>query len=161
MSEEHYRVLGIEKTATPQEIRAAYRKLAARWHPDRFPEGPERAWAESRMILINEAYNALSRCCPKEELTDAAALLRSGDLRGAAHILLSAKSRTPEWNYLYGTLLSKRGDEERARVYYALAARGCPENGTYSEALDRCTARLKSTEAPISRILSVFRRKSN
>ena len=42
--------------AAPCEIRAAYRAQARKWHPDKFPEGPERAEAEARMIRLNRAY---------------------------------------------------------------------------------------------------------
>ena len=35
---DYYGVLGIEKTATWDELRRSYRKLAFKWHPDRNPE---------------------------------------------------------------------------------------------------------------------------
>ena len=48
-------VLGLPPTATPQEIAAAYRRLAKQWHPDRAPG----ANAERRMAEINAAYDLL------------------------------------------------------------------------------------------------------
>ncbi len=48
-------VLGLPPTATPQEVAAAYRRLAKEWHPDR-GGGPE---AERRMAEINAAYDVL------------------------------------------------------------------------------------------------------
>ena len=48
-------VLGLPPTATPQEIAAAYRRLAKEWHPDR-GGGAE---AERRMAEINAAYDVL------------------------------------------------------------------------------------------------------
>ena len=46
-------VLGLPPTATPQEVAAAYRRLAKQWHPDR-GGGPQ---AERRMAEINAAYD--------------------------------------------------------------------------------------------------------
>jgi hypothetical protein len=51
-----YEVLNIPANATRDEIRAAYRELARRWHPDRFLPGPERDWANEKMADINAAY---------------------------------------------------------------------------------------------------------
>jgi len=54
-------VLGIEGTPSRQEIIAAYRRLAAQHHPDRFHDAPEttRTEAASRFIEITRAYEAL------------------------------------------------------------------------------------------------------
>lgn len=52
-----YKVLGVERNATQAAIRAAYRKLAKRYHPDLNPGKPE---AEERFKAINSAYDLLS-----------------------------------------------------------------------------------------------------
>lgn len=52
-----YEVLGVARTADGQEIKAAYRKLALRYHPDRNPGDKE---AEERFKSINEAYAVLA-----------------------------------------------------------------------------------------------------
>lgn len=50
----HYDALGIASTATPKEIKAAWRRLSAKYHPDR--EGGD----DARMQEINAAYDTLS-----------------------------------------------------------------------------------------------------
>lgn len=52
-----YEVLGISRTATPDEIKSAYRSLARKFHPDVNPENPE---AEERFKEIGAAYAVLS-----------------------------------------------------------------------------------------------------
>lgn len=53
---DYYRVLGVDRSASQQEIQRAYRKLARRFHPD-INKDPA---AEERFKQINEAYEVLS-----------------------------------------------------------------------------------------------------
>lgn len=58
MGKNYYKVLGVERNATPQQIKKAYRKLAMKWHPDRNTENKKEA--ESMFKEIGEAYSVLS-----------------------------------------------------------------------------------------------------
>lgn len=53
----YYETLGVSKTASPEEIKKSYRKLALKHHPDR--NGGDKA-AEDKLKEINEAYSVLS-----------------------------------------------------------------------------------------------------
>jgi curved DNA-binding protein CbpA len=57
--QDYYAILQVQPSAEPEVIRAAYRQLARKYHPDRQPP-PQRAEAERRLQLINEAYEVLS-----------------------------------------------------------------------------------------------------
>ncbi|HOM61089.1 MAG TPA: molecular chaperone DnaJ [Anaerohalosphaeraceae bacterium] len=54
---DYYEVLGVEKTATPEEIKRAYRKKAIQYHPDKNPGDKE---AEAKFKECAEAYEVLS-----------------------------------------------------------------------------------------------------
>jgi len=55
-----YVVLNVPRTATTEEIRAAYLSLAARYHPDQHQGNPLEELASARMAEINRAYELLS-----------------------------------------------------------------------------------------------------
>jgi molecular chaperone DnaJ len=57
MAEDYYSLLGVARNATDAEIKAAYRKLAMKHHPDR---NPGDKGAEEKFRRINSAYEALS-----------------------------------------------------------------------------------------------------
>jgi molecular chaperone DnaJ len=55
---DYYEVLGIDRQASEQAIKSAYRKLAMQYHPDRNPDNKEEA--EERFKEITEAYSVLA-----------------------------------------------------------------------------------------------------
>ncbi len=54
----HYDTLGIERDATDQQIRTAFRNLALKYHPDKY-SGQEQVTAEERFQSMTEAFNIL------------------------------------------------------------------------------------------------------
>ena len=54
---DYYEVLGVQRGATEQEIKSAYRKLALQYHPDRNPNNPD---AEEKFKECSEAYAVLA-----------------------------------------------------------------------------------------------------
>jgi len=61
MKRDYYEVLGVSRTASDEELKKAYRKLAVKYHPDKNPD--DRRNAEEKFKEISEAYQVL--CDPE------------------------------------------------------------------------------------------------
>lgn len=58
---DYYQILGVDRNASEQEIKKAYKKLAIKYHPDRNGESEEtKKLAEKKFIDVNDAYSVLS-----------------------------------------------------------------------------------------------------
>lgn len=141
---EYHRILNVPENAGECEIRTSYRLLARKWHPDRFQEGPERAWAEKQMIEINQAYNALINRCKihlpassGERFKEVRLLIEAGQLSRARQLMCAMDERSAEWNFHFGQMLLKRNDYEKAVVYLKIAVRQAPQNEEYKRSLEK------------------------
>ena len=54
-----YKVLGVSPSATDEEVKAAYRELAKKYHPDNYANSPLAEFANEKMKEINEAYDTI------------------------------------------------------------------------------------------------------
>ncbi|HUN05799.1 MAG TPA: J domain-containing protein [Aggregatilineales bacterium] len=80
MAKDYYKVLGIDKNASDDDIKRAYRKLAKKYHPDTNPNNPE---AEARFKEVNEANEVLSDK-DKREMYDRFGTTTPGGFPGGA-----------------------------------------------------------------------------
>nr|WP_062340536.1 molecular chaperone DnaJ [Herbidospora sakaeratensis] len=75
LEKDYYGVLGVPKTATPEEIKKAYRKLARQYHPDANKGNKE---TEEKFKEVSEAYDILSDVKRRKEYDEARSLFGSG-----------------------------------------------------------------------------------
>jgi curved DNA-binding protein CbpA len=119
-----YDTLGLEQDATDKEIRAGFRKLALKHHPDRFPDN-ERDAAEKKFQSMTEAFNVLSRPDSREEYdkeiskgTDVKAMPPKEIARRLAAIgsqLMSEGNMAEALEHLKGAI---DHDDKNARAHY-------------------------------------------
>ena len=63
---DYYEVLGINKSATADQIKSAYRKLAVKYHPDKNPDDKA---AEEKFKEASEAYHVYSQTLKENKIT--------------------------------------------------------------------------------------------
>lgn len=156
-----YKVLGVSRNATDDEIKAAYRELAKKYHPDNYADNPLSDLVEEKMKEVNEAYDAIrkeraaggssggsssggayggtySGYSGTGTLAKVRTLISSGRYSEAELTLdsMSQSERNAEWNYLKGCVLLQRGAVYDAQRHIDTACYMDPNNKEYSAARD-------------------------
>jgi molecular chaperone DnaJ len=108
-SDDHYAVLGVERTASSEDIKRAYRRLALEYHPDRHPDDPE---AQERFLKINAAYDVLSNAASRARYDTTSRLSQGLDLSRGFD---SSTARDLLANVFGDVLRTRRGRRRRGR----------------------------------------------
>jgi curved DNA-binding protein CbpA len=141
-------VLGVDRTATDDEIKKAYRELAKKYHPDNYADSPLADLAEEKMKEINEAYDAIQRERAESarsgrytysEFAEIRSYIEKGDFYEAGIRLDAARQseRNAEWFYLKGRVNESRGFFLEAARCYDTACALDPQNEEYRSASQR------------------------
>ena len=150
-----YQVLGIQPNATDDEVKAAYRELAKKYHPDNYNNNPLSDLAQEKMQEVNEAYDAIirmrrqsgpapqgagpSRSGGASRFMDIRNLIRTGRVMDAETLLdgIPGNARDGEWYFLKGSVLFKKGWLDDAYNHFSTAVRMDPGNMEYRQALSQ------------------------
>ena len=151
-----YKVLGVAREASDEEIKKAYRELARKYHPDNYVDNPLADLVEEKMKEINEAYDQIQKERTSgstgsshsnqgyssggySDYTQVRELINNRRYSDAELILdaVSASNRNAEWNFLKGCVLIQRGWYYDAQKYLETACYLDPTNSEYRAALDR------------------------
>ena len=142
-----YAVLGVSPQATDAEVKAAYREMARKYHPDNYADNPLSDLAQEKMQEINEAYDTIIRMRQQgntggagggTHYPDIRNMIRANRIQDAETLLdgVPAASRDAEWYFLKGSVLYKKGWLEDAYAHYTTACRMNPQNAEYRAALN-------------------------
>jgi len=144
--------LGVGPMAGVEEIRAAYKALVKRWHPDAVEDPAMRPLAQEKLIEINKAYEAVMRAAKNPPgggvLADATRvakhLMGMGQVQSALRVLNRAKTRDAEWYYTQGLALMALKQPGPAHEAFRAAVRMDGDNVLYRQgALDAAVAARK------------------
>jgi len=163
MAKNPYEVLGLKPGATEDEIKAAYRELVKKYHPDRHQDNPLGDLAEEKMREINEAYDTLiggskskssqygpgssryysggsAGASSPQDFAEIRKSIDRGDLRDAEQRLNRTQTRNAEWYFLFGVLNIRRGWYQQGMQGLQTAVNMDPANFEYRNTLNSVTA---------------------
>ena len=154
-----YEVLGVDPSASDDEVKKAYRELARKYHPDNYQNNPLADLAEEKMKEVNEAYDAVTkmrsgggsstsyqsgyqsqqnyqRNTGPSSYAQVRQLINLGDLDRAEQLLQGSGNKSAEWYFLMGSIAYRRGWLDEARQDYQIACQMEPGNPEYRQALN-------------------------
>ena len=147
-----YSILGVSKNATDEEVKAAYRELARKYHPDNYTDdNPLKDLAKEKMQEVNEAYDKITKDRERKkkgerseesEYTGTAVyghvrrLINDRNFKAAEIELtkIPQAERTAEWHYLASVLLMHRNRVSDAMRELEIACNMDPGNLEYQRA---------------------------
>ncbi len=147
-----YKVLGITREATDEQVKNAYRELAKKYHPDNYDSSPVADLAAEKMKEINEAYDTIINqrrsnsnnnndynYNNKSNYSDVRNLIMNNRIFDADQILIGVPEafRDAEWYFLKGTVMYKRGWLEEAYNNFSRATFMDPMNKEYKMAFNQ------------------------
>lgn len=147
-----YSVLGINRGASKEEVKNAYRELAKKYHPDKYKDNPLAGLAEEKMREINKAYEDIMKSFEGNngayyERSDYSSsssssynrirqIINQGNINEAERLLNNMPVRDAEWYFLMGMIYMRRGWYDQARSYLENAVRMNPNNFEYRQAYE-------------------------
>lgn len=149
-----YEVLEINRNASMEEIKRAYRNLSKKYHPDRYSDNPLRELAEEKMREINDAYNYLMNNRPgnqQELLHNARININNGNLNEAERNLNMVDKKSGEWYFLMGVLNQRKGWYDAAYDCLGKAVAMEPGNGEYNHAFNSMYSRNDNFRDPYNK----------
>lgn len=149
-----YKILGISPDATDEQVKAAYRELAKKYHPDNYVNNPLSDLAQEKMKDINEAYDTIvnqrrqggntsggyaGRGSSSSQFLDVRQLIRNNRIEEAEEILNGTPQsrRDAEWYFLKGNICYSRGWLDDAANFFTRASNMDPANQEYKAALNQ------------------------
>ncbi len=153
-----YKVLGVDPNATDDQVKNAYRKLARKYHPDKYTDSDMKELAEEKMKEVNSAYEEIQQMRAGGSskgnssgnsysggshsgynYSNIRHNINNGNIAAAENELnsINAGDRAAEWHYLMGCVFIKKGYYTDAQNMLNMACNMDPGNQEYRNTRDR------------------------
>lgn len=151
-----YEVLGVRRDASDDEVKAAYREKAKKYHPDKFDNTDLSDVAAEKMKEVNTAYDEIMNMrrnggtgsskgssSGNYSFADVRNYISANRIADADMILsgIPESGRNAEWYFLKGTIMFRKGWTDQAYGYMQRACQMDPGNVEYQNAFNYLNSR--------------------
>ena len=146
---EDYKVLGLNETATDEEIEAQYKKLKAKYEEDRWLYGEQGNEAARMLTKVETAYREIMAERKQKATEDnkgnvyeeVTTLLKNGNLAEAQRLLDDCNERPAEWHYFQAVIFYKKNWTNDSKKQLEIAIDMDPSNAKYRAAYGKMNAK--------------------
>jgi DnaJ-class molecular chaperone len=146
---ENYKLLGLDQTATDEEITARYEELKAKYSEERWLDGEAGNEAARLLTKINVAYNEImserkqssKNAEGQNAFEEITALLKENKLAQAQDMLDAFNERTAEWHYYQAVVYYKKNWTNDSKKQLEIAIQMDPDNVKYRTAYGKMNAK--------------------
>ena len=151
---EYYELLGLDETATDEEIKTRYEELKAKYKEDRWLDGEEGNEAARMLNKLDVAFAEITEARKEREqntegqssFEEIATLLKADKVSEAQAKLDDFNERTAEWHYLQAVVFWKKNWSNESKKQLEIAMQMDPENKKYRDAYGKLNAKTQYNE---------------
>lgn len=148
-----YGVLGLDRSASPEKLKAKYEELHALYGEQRFKSGEEGNEGARKLQELEEAWVLISANIERDSAAAAFdgdygkidELIRNGKYNEAQDMLDGIQDRKGEWHYMQAIVFYKREWLTEAKTQLEMALREEPNNEKYRSSLDKLNMAINGT----------------
>ena len=156
---EYYELLGLDESATDEELAARYAELKAKYQEDRWLDGEAGNEAAKMLNKLEVAFTELKSARKEQEKNtegvsayeEVAALLKADKVDDAQRKLDEFNERSAEWHYLQAVVFYKKNWANDSKKQLEIAMRLDPDNKKYRDAYGKLNAKTEFTQANANR----------
>ncbi len=154
MNYENYEILGLDESASDEEIRTRYEELKQKYGQERWLEGEAGNKAARMLEKLDAAYEEIMRERKEsrrntegaDAFEEVSELIKKGDIAGAQEKLDSFNERSAEWHYLQSVVFYRKNWINESKKQLEIAMQMDGGNAKYRDAYDKLRARAEYTQ---------------
>jgi DnaJ-class molecular chaperone len=151
MNKKNLEIFGLDEGATPEDVKAAYETLRAKYLEDRFKDGETGNEAAKMLTKIELAYTELQSEFKESADTEggdlygkAEQLIKDGNISEAQRVLDSFNERGAQWHYLQSVIFYRKNWVNESKKQLEIAIHLDPENMKYKETYRKLNDKISS-----------------